>query len=76
VRNLANPHPVARLEALTELMAQAEIAREGPVAEARRMPKPPTWEEIGRAAGLAMTRAHEKWKHLDPKYSAKKKRSA
>jgi hypothetical protein len=70
VRNLAAASPEARIKALTQLTAQAEAAREGAVAEARRIrPKPPTWKQIGRAAGLAETTAQAKWKHLDPKHA-------
>jgi hypothetical protein len=74
VRNLAEANPETRIKALTQLMLQAEAAREAAVAGARGMrPKPATWKQIGRAAGLAETTAQAKWKRLDPKYSGKRR---
>jgi hypothetical protein len=74
VRNLANPHPVAQIKALTQLNAQAGAAQERAIAEARSIrPKAATWREIGTATGEAETTAASKYQHLDPKYSSKKR---
>jgi hypothetical protein len=73
VRNLANPHPVTRIKALTQLIEQAEAARKEAIAEARGRPKPATWKEIGDALGRAETTVASKFQHLDPKHSVKRR---
>jgi hypothetical protein len=62
VRNLASPHPVARVKALAALREQLDAALDAAVAEARAMrPKPPTWKEIATAAGMGTSAANERW---------------
>jgi hypothetical protein len=56
------------------LIAQAEGAREEAIAEGRRVrPKKLTWGQIGRAVGLAESTVADKWQHLDPEHSGKKR---
>jgi hypothetical protein len=53
---------VTRIRALTELEDEIAEWKDAAVAEARaRRPKPATWEEIGRAAGLKKTSAQARW---------------
>ncbi len=62
LRNLNNPHPVARLKALSDLRAEVDRWMLATVAEAISMrPKRATWAEIGKATGRSRTAAHAYW---------------
>jgi hypothetical protein len=63
VRNLSAAHPVARIKALAGLRVQLDAALDAAVAEARAMsPKPASWSEIAKAAGVRTSSAHERWR--------------